>query len=252
MIMQKTIFTTLCFLFIFSFTQAQFISGKVTFEKTGMPVIGASVSIKGTNNGAITDIEGNYRLKIDSTHKTVIFAYIECKYQEIEIKDSIINAALEYSPIELNPLDITAYIIPEKRRFRTHIKEHDKKTKHIYYETIIDSLKIIEIKKDWQDINLETNWAKHIYENINYPDSSIYLNVEGIVYAQFKVTSEGNIIEAKILRNLYPEIDKIVLKTLESMPNWDLSDIRQRYPLEIEKYYPMKYILPIRFRLERK
>jgi hypothetical protein len=250
--MQKIIFTTLSFLFILSFTKAQFISGKVTYENTGMPVIGASVSIKGTNNGAITDIEGNYRLKIDSTHQTVIFAYIECQYQEIEIKDSIINVVLEYRPIELNPLDITAYIIPEKRKIRTHITEPNKKTKDIYFETIIDSLKIIEIKKDWPDINIETNWAKHIYENINYPDSAIYMNIVGTVYAQFKVTSEGDIIEVKILRNLYPEIDKIVLKTLESMPNWDLSYIKQRHPLEIETYYPMKYILPIRFRLEEK
>ena len=37
------------------------VSGKVT-DKTGEPLVGASVLIKGTTNGTMTDVDGNYSL----------------------------------------------------------------------------------------------------------------------------------------------------------------------------------------------
>ena len=38
------------------------VKGKVTSEEDGLPVIGATVTVKGTNNRTITDVEGNFQL----------------------------------------------------------------------------------------------------------------------------------------------------------------------------------------------
>lgn len=39
------------------------IKGQVT-DKNGIPVIGANILVKGSNLGCITDIDGNYSLKV--------------------------------------------------------------------------------------------------------------------------------------------------------------------------------------------
>lgn len=44
-----------------SFAQDLTVKGKVT-DTTGETVIGANVTVKGTTNGIITDIDGNYTL----------------------------------------------------------------------------------------------------------------------------------------------------------------------------------------------
>ena len=61
--MSKILRTCLIMLVFLSFgtlVYAQTVTGKVTSEKDGEPVIGASVSVKGTTRGVITDFDGNF------------------------------------------------------------------------------------------------------------------------------------------------------------------------------------------------
>jgi hypothetical protein len=60
------------------------IAGKVTDEKTGEPVIGATVVVKGTPNGASTDIDGNYTINIEAGTYTVEVKYIGYQPKEVE------------------------------------------------------------------------------------------------------------------------------------------------------------------------
>ena len=64
--------------------QSVTLSGNVK-DKTGEPVIGASVVEKGTTNGTITDFDGNFSLKV-SGNKTLVVSYIGMKSQEISVK----------------------------------------------------------------------------------------------------------------------------------------------------------------------
>lgn len=49
--------------------------GQVTEKSTGLPLIGANVLEKGTTNGVITDIDGNYSLKVKKGAYTRYFKY---------------------------------------------------------------------------------------------------------------------------------------------------------------------------------
>lgn len=61
------------------------LSGNVK-DTTGEPIIGASIVEKGnTNNGTITDFDGNFSLKVPA-NTTVIVSYIGMKTQEVAIK----------------------------------------------------------------------------------------------------------------------------------------------------------------------
>lgn len=59
----------LFFLFAFALNAQQVVSGKVTDENSGEPLIGALVVADSSNNVSVTDIDGNYKLKLpDGTH----------------------------------------------------------------------------------------------------------------------------------------------------------------------------------------
>ena len=58
------------------------LSGVVTDESDGLPLIGANILIKGTTTGTVTDIDGLYNLEVDSTDILVV-SYTG--YQTIEV-----------------------------------------------------------------------------------------------------------------------------------------------------------------------
>src|SRR4051812_31195763 len=79
-----------------NFKQTIEISGKIVDENK-QPVFGVSVSIKGTNQGVISDIDGNYKISLKQT-STLIFSFIGYKTQEFNVTES--NAL----NVEMKPL----------------------------------------------------------------------------------------------------------------------------------------------------
>ena len=67
--------------------QAQQIQGKIVDAK-GEPVIGASVLEKGTTNGTITDIDGNFTIRC-KTGSLLVISYIGYKTQEIRASKNV-------------------------------------------------------------------------------------------------------------------------------------------------------------------
>lgn len=62
--------------------QNETVKGTVLDKKTGEPIIGANIVVKGTTNGVITDIDGNYTLQAP-VGSILEISYIG--YQTIEI-----------------------------------------------------------------------------------------------------------------------------------------------------------------------
>lgn len=60
------------------------ISGKVSDEKTGEPIIGATVVIKGTTAGSVTDIDGNFQIATDGGTFTVEVKYMGYTPKEVD------------------------------------------------------------------------------------------------------------------------------------------------------------------------
>ncbi|MFN8205992.1 MAG: von Willebrand factor type A domain-containing protein [Bacteroidales bacterium] len=71
------------------------ITGKIT-DTSSVPVVGATVMVKGTNRGAASDVNGNYKLVVLPGDKTLVFSYLGMKTQEIGINGKTrINVILE-------------------------------------------------------------------------------------------------------------------------------------------------------------
>ena len=63
------------------------VSGTVV-DPDGEPVIGATVKVKGTSVGTVTDFDGNFKLKVDAG-ATLVFTYIGFETQELPAKQGM-------------------------------------------------------------------------------------------------------------------------------------------------------------------
>ena len=89
--------------------QTQKVTGVVISEEDGQPVIGASVLVKGTQVGAITDIDGKFNLpSVPSSAKTLVVSYIGMQTQEVAIKPNV-RVLLKSDTEMLDEVTVVAY-----------------------------------------------------------------------------------------------------------------------------------------------
>lgn len=69
------------------------VSGQV-LNQDNQPLVGVSVKVPETTIGTITDMNGNYSIKLPNNAGYLSFAYIGCKTQTLPITSSVINAKM--------------------------------------------------------------------------------------------------------------------------------------------------------------
>ena len=79
-----SLFIIICFCTLPIYAQNQQITGRV-LDKGNEPIIGASVLVKGTTNGTITDLDGNFRLSNVAKDATIQISYIGYKTQDFKL-----------------------------------------------------------------------------------------------------------------------------------------------------------------------
>ena len=95
------------------------ISGKVT-DENGMGLAGVNILIKGTYEGTVTDIEGNYRLSVPDGATDLIFSYLGFKREEVAIEGrSVIDIALTPDSTSLGEVVVQAGYWEVKERENT-------------------------------------------------------------------------------------------------------------------------------------
>lgn len=90
--------------------------GKV-IDNTGEGLPGASVLVKGTTVGTITDFDGNYKLNVPNAQKDVlVFSFVGMANKEIPVKGkTTINVTLESSAIALDEVVAVGYGTTRRR-----------------------------------------------------------------------------------------------------------------------------------------
>ena len=72
------------------------VTGTVTETATGLPAIGASVMVKGTTIGTVTDVDGAYILNEVPSDATLVFASIGFATVEVEVEGkAVIDVSLD-------------------------------------------------------------------------------------------------------------------------------------------------------------
>lgn len=87
----------------------QTVSGTVVDANDGMGIPGVTVVEKGTNNGTITDLDGNYTISTTAADAVLVFSYIGYKQQEVPVTSGTVNVDLVENTEELGEVVIIGY-----------------------------------------------------------------------------------------------------------------------------------------------
>lgn len=110
--MKNLYYLTLAHLLLFISSHAwaqQKVSGKVT-DEPGEFLIGVSVLEKGTTNGTITDVEGNYQITLTNEDPTLIFSSIGYLTKEIVVNNQgVLNVVLTEDVAQLQEVVVVGF-----------------------------------------------------------------------------------------------------------------------------------------------
>lgn len=104
----------LALIFQLSYSQERNVSGTV-LDKTGFPLPGVSVLIKGTQLGTQTDLDGKFNIKA-SASQTLVFSFIGMKTQEKTATSTTITITLIEDAVELEGVVVTALGIKRQKK----------------------------------------------------------------------------------------------------------------------------------------
>lgn len=92
------------------------VKGNVVSKSDNEPLIGVSILQKGTTNGVVTDIDGNYELQIQGGEATLVFSYIGLQTQELKVnaRTGVLNVALEDDSHLMDDVVVVAYGVRKK------------------------------------------------------------------------------------------------------------------------------------------
>jgi len=61
---------------------------------------------------------------------------------------------------------------------------------------------------------------KFLREHIIYPEDAKEIGIEGKVFVQFIVHKDGQLSDFKVIKKVYPSVDREALRVIQQMPNW--------------------------------
>ena len=96
--------------------QSYTVKGKVVSKTSDEPLIGVSILQKGTTNGVVTDIDGNYVLQIQGGEATLVFSYIGMQKQELKVnsRTGVLNVVMLDDSQLMDDVVVVAYGVRKK------------------------------------------------------------------------------------------------------------------------------------------
>ena len=187
--------------------QKNMIKGRVTDEK-GEPLIGASVTYKGTNIGTITNMNGEFSLVKKDDKKRLTAEYIGYNPVEIRIDTSrTMLIAMNENKQALNEVVVVGYGAKKNKKSTTTgnvvtVKEQAKK----------------EITP--QPVIGKRSYQKYLKENLVRPTDDNCKDIKGEVVLSFFVDEEGKPQNITVIHGLCEFADKEAIRLVKEGPKW--------------------------------
>ena len=187
--------------------QNNMIKGRVTNEK-GEPLIGASVTYKGTNIGTITNMNGEFSLVKKDDKKRLTAEYIGYNPVEIRIDTNrTMLIAMNENKQALNEVVVVGYGAKKNKKSVTAgtvVKGNEQANKDITPQPVIGKRK----------------FQKYLKENLVRPTDEKCAQVKGKVVLTFLVNKEGRPFSIKVKESLCESSDKEAIRLIQEGPDW--------------------------------
>lgn len=111
---------TIALLFFFAsismvLAQTVKVTGTVTSGDDGEPIVGATILVRGTNIGTITDLDGNFSLDVPEKNKILQISYVGMTMQEVAVKSHVV-VVLQPDVKHLEEVVVTAMGLTRERK----------------------------------------------------------------------------------------------------------------------------------------
>ena len=94
--------------------QQKTITGTVKSAEDGLPIIGATIQVKGSTLGAATDVNGKFQLIVPEG-ATLEFRYVGMKTKEVVVGTSnVVDVQLQYDLLGVDEVVVVAYGVTKK------------------------------------------------------------------------------------------------------------------------------------------
>lgn len=118
--MKKRFLFMLFFLFFLmgiAWSQTGTVKGTVTSGEDGLPVVGASVLVKGTTIGTITDVDGRFSIQnLPASAPTIVVSFVGMKSQELPVSQEEMEIVLNPDAETLDEVVVTAQGLSRKEK----------------------------------------------------------------------------------------------------------------------------------------
>lgn len=114
---KRILYLLICFLFcsLSIYAQDREVRGTIT-DTNGETLMGVTVTVKGSKGvGTITDLDGNFVLKVPSSAKKLEATYIGMKTTDAEITGNVVNIVMNEMNSELDELVVIGYATVKRR-----------------------------------------------------------------------------------------------------------------------------------------
>ena len=222
------------------------VSGTVLAAETKVPVMGASVIIRGTTNGTLTDLDGKFTLTGLKKDDVIQVSFVGFQTRSVIVKDeSPLTIMLDDAVQNLDEMVVVGYAsngvgAPSSDSDKKVVAVVDiPKVKETPQEKVI--FQVVEEMPEFPGGMAEA--MKFLAKNIKYPMAAQEAKIEGRVIVQFVVERDGSVSDVKVMRGVNPELDAEAIRVVSMMPKWIPGKQRG-------KAVSVKYTMPIMFRLQ--
>jgi TonB-linked SusC/RagA family outer membrane protein len=135
---KKMLFQNVKFLFLFflititsvsaqvAAQQLKKVTGTVTEASTGDPIPGATILIKGTTTGTVTDFNGNYSINVEKTNATLVFSFVGYSTQSIVVGNkTTLDVKMDLDIAALDEVVVTGYSTVAKKNLTSAVASAD-------------------------------------------------------------------------------------------------------------------------------
>ena len=225
------------------------VSGTVLAADTKTPVAGASVFIRGTTDGTLTDFDGKFVLGGVKKDDVIMVSFVGYQTQMVVKDEKPLIVLMKDEVQEMQELTVT--IDPSKAAEGPKL-EH---TVSVYEVRIEDMEKPSEAPQKegemiFQVVEEMPQFPGGMQEALNflgthvrYPVAAQEAKIEGRVIVGFVVGRDGSVSDIKVVRGINPELDAEAVRVVSMMPKWIPGKQRG-------KAVAVKYTMPIMFRLQ--
>ena len=112
---KRILLTAFLSLAAFMFGYAQRTITGIVNDQTGQPMVGASVVVKGTSKGVVTDLDGKYSLEVPANATTLVYSFTGSQTQEIALGSSNV-VDIQLKELQLQEVVVTAIGIQREKK----------------------------------------------------------------------------------------------------------------------------------------